>query len=586
MLKTLTTVVSLARSGASTRNLRILFQFLAALFGMIAVYSIVFHVLMLHEGQDHSWLTGVYWTLTVMSTLGFGDITFHGDAGRAFSILVLLSGMLFLLVLFPFTFIEFFYQPWMEAQAAQRAPRELPAETRGHVILTHHDAVSAALVERLEQFGYTYALLVADVDEALRLHDAGIRVVVGEVDDPEAYRRLRVDQAALVAATGPDTINANVALTVRGLCEQVPIITTASDAASLDVLELAGSTHTLRLEETLGRSFSRRVVGTDALAHVLGSFDELVIAEATARRTPLVGKTIREARLRENLGVTVVGVWEHGEFRPALPETPIQENTVLVLAGSEAQIDRYSEIYLIYNVSVAPVVILGGGRVGRATARALAERETDYRIVEQLADRIRDRERTIHGNAAELEILKRAGIDETATVVITTHDDHMNVYLTIYCRKLRPDVQIISRASVDRNVKTLHRAGADIVMSYASMGASAMLNLLNRGSMLMLTEGLDLFRVTMPQALAGKTLAEVALRSRTGCGVVAIRPEGGRMQLVPDPHQPLPPAAEMILIGDREAEERFREVYGAEPIESLGIEAVPAPPRPTADETL
>lgn len=44
-----------------------------------------------------------------MSTLGFGDITFHTDLGRAFSMLVVISGLMFLLVLMPFTFIEFFY---------------------------------------------------------------------------------------------------------------------------------------------------------------------------------------------------------------------------------------------------------------------------------------------------------------------------------------------------------------------------------------------------------------------------------------------------------------------------------------------
>ena len=78
------------------------------------------------EGQRHSWLTGVYWTLTVMTTLGFGDITFNGDLGRFFSMIVLVSGVVFMLVLLPFTFIEFFYAPWMRAQTAARAPRELP----------------------------------------------------------------------------------------------------------------------------------------------------------------------------------------------------------------------------------------------------------------------------------------------------------------------------------------------------------------------------------------------------------------------------------------------------------------------------
>jgi hypothetical protein len=45
------------------------------------------------EGRYHSWITGLYWTLPVMTTLGFGDITFASDIGRLFSIIVLLSGI-------------------------------------------------------------------------------------------------------------------------------------------------------------------------------------------------------------------------------------------------------------------------------------------------------------------------------------------------------------------------------------------------------------------------------------------------------------------------------------------------------------
>src|SRR4028119_1039851 len=97
------------------RNLRLLVKFLTVLLVMVLVFTIIFHLLMLREGNTYSWITGFYWTLTVMSTLGFGDITFHSDAGRFFSIVVLLSGMVLLLILFPFTFINFFYSPWMKA---------------------------------------------------------------------------------------------------------------------------------------------------------------------------------------------------------------------------------------------------------------------------------------------------------------------------------------------------------------------------------------------------------------------------------------------------------------------------------------
>jgi hypothetical protein len=37
---------------------------------------------------------------------------------------VLMSGIVFLLVMLPFTFIQFFYAPWLEAQSRARTPRQ------------------------------------------------------------------------------------------------------------------------------------------------------------------------------------------------------------------------------------------------------------------------------------------------------------------------------------------------------------------------------------------------------------------------------------------------------------------------------
>ena len=77
-----------------------------------------------------------------MTTLGFGDITFTSDIGRLFSILVLLSGVVLLLVMLPFMFISLFYAPWLEARVRLRAPREVPEGTEGHVILTEYDPIA------------------------------------------------------------------------------------------------------------------------------------------------------------------------------------------------------------------------------------------------------------------------------------------------------------------------------------------------------------------------------------------------------------------------------------------------------------
>lgn len=107
----------------------------------------------------------------------------------------------------------------------------------------------------------------------------------------------------------------------------------------------------------------------------------------------------------------------------------------------------------------------------------------------------------------------------------------------------------------------LHRAGADSVLSYGSMGASAVMNFLQRGNILMVAEGLYLFEIGVPAELAGRTIAESSIRQRTDCTVVALRTERG-VQVVPDAFAKLPAGADIVLIGTAEAEERFLETYG------------------------
>ena len=544
------------------KNLRHLWWLLCTLFIFIVSYSLIFHLLMAREGRAFSWFTGIYWTLTTMSTLGFGDITFNGDLGRAFSMVLLLTGNLFMLILLPFTLIQTFYLPFVQAQAAARAPRELPEATADHIIIPHYEPVSGALIEKLTQYGKTYVLLAPDAAEAERLADLGLRVIVGYSDDPETLRRARLSQAALVALTSSDVISTKIAFTANHLAPDVPIVAIANKTASVDVLELSGCSHVVDLREMMGRSLARLARGGRSIAHVIGQFDDLYIAEATATGTPMVGKTLEEIGLRREMGITVIGVWERGHYSTAFPQSTVQENTVLVLAGTRIQLDQFEENFRAYNDVQDPVLIIGGGRVGRATARALNAIDLDYCIVEELAERVRDPAKYVVGDAAELSVLEEAGIMSTSTVMITTHDDDTNIYLTLYCRRLRPDTQIISRATVERSVPLLHEAGADFVLSYASMGADAISHYLLRGDTLMIAEGLDVFRVKVPASLAGRTIAETHIRRDTGCTVIALS-VNHRSQVNPDPQLPLQEEAEMLLIGSRVGEERFFELYCA-----------------------
>jgi Trk K+ transport system NAD-binding subunit len=534
---------------------------------------------MAYEGQQHSWFTGIYWTLTTMSTLGFGDVTFATDIGRLFSVVVLVSGVVFMLVLLPFTFIEFFYAPWMAANAASRVPRTIPKDMQGHVILTFYGPVASVLIEKLKQFNYPYVVVLPELDDVLRLDDRGIRTVHGELDDPETYRRVRVEQAALVATTRTDIVNTTVAFTVRGITQKTPVVATAREEASVEILKLAGCSRVLSLMDLMAEALARRAFGGDKLSHVIGRIDDLVITEVDAARTSLIGMTLEEAR--RATGTSIVGLWARGHFEVGRPESVIEQSSILVMAASPSQIrefdDRSRDKTRV--VKSAPIVIIGGGRVGRATAAALTRRNIDYRIVELLPERIRDPEKYVLGSGADKLVLKKAGFDDAGTVIVTTHDDETNIYLTINCRLLRPDIQIISRSSLERNVAALHRAGSDFVMSYASMGANALFNLLQRSDLLMIAEGLDVFKVRVPAQLAGKTLAEAEIRHKTGCSVIGIDSDE-RTISSPEPDAVLPEGGEIVLIGTPAGETEFLRLFpvAVERIESEKANASVATP--------
>jgi Trk K+ transport system NAD-binding subunit len=512
------------------------------------------------ENKEYSWLTGFYWTMTVMTTLGFGDITFGSDIGRAFSMLVLVSGVIFLLVLLPFTFIQFFYAPWLEAQNKTRVPRILSEEIREHVIISTFDSVTASLALKLKNYGRDYVIIIDELQKALELTDLGFNVLLGNVDDPETYYNAGVERAALVVAIGSDELNTNIAFTVRELSSEVQIVTNATSVDSLDILELAGSSNVLNLKDMLGNSLARRTMGGDAKANVIGRFDKLYIAEAPVIGTPLVGKTLLQVKLREKIGVNVVGIWDRGKFELPTPNTVISPTSTIVFSGTEEQLAKYDEILCIYHATDSQVIIIGAGEVGVSAAKALKERGFNYLLVEKNDFPELNGMKYVLGNAADIGTLKKAGIDHAPSVLITTNDDAMNIYLTIYCRRLRPDIQIISRSNEERNVSTLHRAGADIVMSYASLGSSVLFNLLKKRRILMVAEGLDIFQLPVPKSIHGKSLIEANIRNKTKCSVLAVS-KHGELLLNPDPHIVFEPDDDVILIGTADSEKEFLNIF-------------------------
>jgi Trk K+ transport system NAD-binding subunit len=550
------------------QNLRPLLTLLIALGVTIVSFSIAFRLIMWQvEERHYSWASSVYWTLTVMSTLGFGDITFHSDIGRAFSVVVLMTGLVLLLIVMPFAFIRFFYAPWLEARIRLRAPREVPADAAGHVIFCHYDEVVGALGERLKLLGIPHFVIESDPATAGNLHVDGVPAVTGDVDARRTYAALRAEHARLVVANMDDATNSNITLTVREQAPEVSVAAIAEEEDAVDVLQMAGASCALPLKQRLGEHLASRVNAGPVQAHVVGRFKDLLIAEFPVHKTSLAGRTIRDTRLRQLTGLTIVAYWERGHLLPARADSLLGDYSVVVVVGTEDQVTELNAMFVIYAPNENPVVVIGGGKVGQATAQALRKREVAVHLVEKdasqraLLERCADR--VIVGNAADRDVLANAGLAQAPSVVLTTNDDAINIFLAIFCRRLNPDLRIVSRITHERNLEAIHRAGADFVLSYNALALKSILALLLHREVVVLGDGADLFMLRIPDSLAGKSLAESGIGAETGLNVIAVQ-YGDHVVTNPPASFRLRAGGEIAVIGTSEQRQQFAERFGGD----------------------
>ena len=547
-------------------NLRTLAKYLLFLTVLVTIYAVLFHIIKLNvEHEEHSWITGFYWTLVVMSTLGFGDITFTSDIGRLFSIVVLLSGVVFLLVMLPFLFIRLFYAPWLEARVRLRAPREVPAGMHGHVIIAEYDAVAAGLIDRLATEEIPYVVIEPDPAQAGRLMGEGVFVLAGQQDNRLTYERAAAPAARLILANCEDTTNSNITLTVREVAPDLTVAAIVEEQDSVDVLQLSGATAVLPLKHQLGDYLANRVDTGRPETHVIGEFRGLQIAELPARDTPFIGRTVRDTNLRQQTGLSVVGFWERGKLRPAYPQTEIQPNSVLVVAGSAPQVTALNALLPPREDGESLVVVVGAGKVGQATARALKRKGLPVHAIDRADQALnvlgREIDAVFSGDAADRTLLERAGILHARSVVLTTNEDAVNIYLAVYCRRLNPALRIVSRITHERNLEAIHRAGADFVLSYTTLGIEAVMSLLHGYPPVLLGEGVELFSVKVPTSLAGRPLRDSGIGSRTGLSVVALQ-NNGQLTAPLTSETILAAGAELVMLGSHEQRSAFIEAFG------------------------
>ena len=121
------------------------------------------------------------------------------------------------------------------------------------------------------------------------------------------------------------------------------------------------------------------------------------------------------------------------------------------------------------------VVVCGWGRVGREVARFLANAGREVVVVDRDPTRVADLPYpTVQGDVTDDETLTQAGIGRASTLVAALDTDADNLFVTLACRAMRPDLQIIARARNEASEPKLRRAGADRVVNPQQLGGDRM----------------------------------------------------------------------------------------------------------------
>jgi Trk K+ transport system NAD-binding subunit len=297
----------------------------------------------------------------------------------------------------------------------------------------------------------------------------------------------------------------------------------------------------------------------------VGEFRGLQIAELPAHDTPLMGKTVRDTRLRQQTGLSVVGFWERGKLHPAYPQTEIRVDSVLVIAGTAAQIARLNAILPPGENLTPPILVIGAGKVGQAAARSLKRKGLRVHAIDRtdaaLAPIATEVDAVFAGDAADRRLLDRAGIFAARSVLLTTNNDAVNIYLAVFCRRLNRDLRIVSRVTHPRNLEAIHRAGADFVLSQTTLGVEAVMSLLRGYPPVLLGEGVEFFSEEVPPTLAGRPLSESGIGSVTGLSVVALQ-QGDRLTAPLTSETILPAGADLIMLGSHEQRGEFTKAFG------------------------
>jgi len=536
----------------------------------VAMYAAVLAVVMLgyavaydfgmsvFDGRPRTFLRSLQIVVETFTTTGYGsDAPWRSPEMNVLVIVMDLTGVILIFLALPVLVF-----PALQEAFSTSVPTSLEGLS-DHVVVCGSTARAERLIDELDSWDVDYVVVEPDRDRATDLYEAEYTVVHADPDSIEGLRGAGVETARAVVADVSDELDTSIILTAKEINEDVRAVSVVEEPDRARYHELAGSDEVLSPRTLMGESLARKV--TTAVSTELGDTievgEDFDIVELPVRRgSDLAGTTLAESGLRERAGVNVIGAWFEGEFQtPPNPDAVLDGGTVLLVTGRGDQLERLRDLTVtdVRRFASGETIVAGYGEVGRQVAEELTAVGVPHTVV--------DREDLdgvdVVGDVTESETLQRAGADDARSVVLSIPDDTTAEFTTLVLRDLAPDIEILARAEEIEAQKKMYRAGADYVLSLATVtGRMAASAVLDDEDVISLDTQVDVVRTRAP-GLAGQTLGDADVRGRTGCTVVAVERDD---EVITDlgPEFRVLVGDALIIAGTDDGVNRFTELLG------------------------
>ncbi len=298
--------------------------------------------------EGWSLLDALYMTVITVATVGFREVHPLSDAGRLFTIGLILSGI-GALGYSVGVVVEFMVEGHLFGMVEMRRTERKLSGMRDHFIVCGFGRVGEEVAKGFAEAGADFVVIERDADRAAECESEGWLCVAADATDDDVLRQAGIENAkGLVGAVDTDADNVFVVLSARTLRPDIFIVARANQVESEAKLTKAGADRVMSPAAVGGRRMANMLVKPVVIDYVdyvtHGDNVEFRLEEfSMSAESELAGKTIGEAQVRDRAGTLILAVRKpNGEFNTnPSSSTRFEAGDKLVVIGTAEQIELF-----------------------------------------------------------------------------------------------------------------------------------------------------------------------------------------------------------------------------------------------------